>query len=75
VSSIRVIYGFYWDVAQHIDNGRDPGPFGTAAHYPILFGLGGIALGGLLAIVIGTGRPTSTSIALGRDWDAPLGGC
>jgi hypothetical protein len=33
-----------------------------------------IALGGLLAIVIGTGRPTPTSIALGREWDAPLGG-
>src|SRR3954471_15986443 len=25
--------GFVWDVALHIDQGRDPGPFGTAAHY------------------------------------------
>jgi hypothetical protein len=73
-SLLLAAFGFYWDVAQHIYNGRDPGPFGTAAHYPILFGLGGIALGGLLAIVIGTGRPTPTSIALGRDRDAPLGG-
>ena len=73
-SLLLAAFGFYWDVAQHIDNGRDPGPFGTAAHYPILLGLGGIALGGLLAVVIGTGRPTPTSIALGRYWDAPLGG-
>jgi hypothetical protein len=73
-SLIIAAFGFYWDVAQHIDNGRDPGPFGTLAHYPILLGLGGIALGGLLSIVIGAEKETPTSIPLGRDWNAPLGG-
>ncbi len=48
------VFGFYWDVAKHIDTGRDPGPFGTAAHYPILVGLAGITLGGFLAIVLGS---------------------
>jgi hypothetical protein len=43
------------------------------AHYPILIGLAGIALGGLLALVIGTEQETPTSIPLGRDWNAPLG--
>jgi hypothetical protein len=73
-SLIVACFGFYWDVAQHIDNGRDPGPFGTVAHYPILLGLAGISLGGLLALVIGTEKETPTSIPLGRDWNAPLGG-
>ena len=45
-SLMIAVFGFYWDVAKHIDTGRDPGPFGTAAHYPILIGLFGIALGG-----------------------------
>ena len=46
-SLMIAVFGFYWDVAKHIDTGRDPGPFGTAAHYPILIGLFGIALGRL----------------------------
>ena len=43
---IVAVSGFYWDVAKHIDSGRDASPFGTPAHYPILIGLIGIALGG-----------------------------
>ena len=73
-SQLIAVFGFYWDVAKHIDTGRDPGPFGTLAHYPILIGLGGIALGGLLAIVLSTGRDTPTSVRVGRDWPVPLGG-
>ncbi len=67
-------FGFYWDVAKHIDTGRDPGPFGTPAHYPILIGLFGIALGGFTAIVLGTGRGVPTSLRIREDWRAPLGG-
>jgi hypothetical protein len=73
-AQLIAVFGFYWDVAKHIDTGRDPGPFGTAAHYPILIGLGGIALGGLLAIALSTGRDTPTSVRVGRDWPVPLGG-
>ena len=39
ISLLVAVTGFYWDVATHIDNGRDPGPFGNAAHFPILIGL------------------------------------
>ncbi len=67
-------FGFYWDVAKHIDTGRDPGPFGTAAHYPILVGLFGITVGGFTAIVLGTGKGVPTSIRIAEDWRAPLGG-
>src|SRR4051794_34390512 len=41
-SLVVAVFGFYWDVAKHIDTGRDASPFGTAAHYPILIGLLGI---------------------------------
>src|SRR3984893_3832587 len=82
------VFGFYWDVAKHIDTGRDAGPFGTAAHYPILVGLAGITLGGFLAIVLGTdeqaragtasagarGTASPGAVRLARGWHAPLGG-
>lgn len=68
------VFGFYWDVAKHIDTGRDPGPFGTAAHYPILVGLAGITLGGFLAIVLGSDERTPSAVRLTHGWHAPLGG-
>src|ERR1044072_1920397 len=34
--------GFFWDVATHIDSGRDSGPFANVAHFPILAGLAGV---------------------------------
>src|SRR3954466_1293367 len=68
------VFGFYWDVAKHIDTGRDPSPFGTVAHYPILAGLAGIALGGFVAIVLGVDRRVPTAIRIKEDWHAPLGG-
>jgi len=68
-------FGFYWDVAKHIDTGRDAGPFGTPAHWPILIGLMGITLAGLLAIVLGSERDeVPTSVRLSEGWHAPLGG-
>jgi hypothetical protein len=74
VSLITAAFGFYWDVAKHIDTGRDAGPFGTAAHYPILIGLFGIALGGFLAIVLGTDRKVPSSVRLAPSWRPALGG-
>jgi hypothetical protein len=71
---VIAVFGYYWDVAKHIDTGRDPGPFGTAAHYPILIGLFGVALGGFLAITLGCDDDVPTSVRLARGWHAPLGG-
>src|SRR4051812_7347686 len=68
-------FGFYWDVAEHIDNGRDPGPFGTAAHYPILLGLFGIFTAGWLAVVMARGdEAAKTGMRLMRGWTAPTSG-
>ncbi|HEU4977753.1 MAG TPA: hypothetical protein VFT42_02555 [Solirubrobacteraceae bacterium] len=75
VSLLTAVIGLYWDVATHIDNGRDQGPFGTTAHYPILAGLGGVAVCGLLAITLGwKQRGQRTWVRIQPGWRAPLGG-
>lgn len=66
-------FGFYWDVATHIDNGRDPGPFANPSHYLIIFGLLGIAVAGLAGILLGTDDSSRTSVRIRDGWAAPLG--
>src|SRR4051794_23977784 len=68
------LFGFRWDVATHIDKGRDNGPFGTPAHWPILIGLFGIALAGYLAVVLGADDDEPTAVKLRGGWSVPLGG-
>lgn len=58
-------FGFYWDVAWHIDRGRDDGPFSTPAHYPIVFGLAGIGLAGLLAVILDRSPDAPIRLPLG----------
>src|SRR3954468_7418699 len=52
VSLVIAVFGFYWDVAWHIDKGRDDGPLSTPAHYPIIIGLVGIAIAGVAAVAL-----------------------
>ncbi|MFL5846027.1 MAG: hypothetical protein ACJ762_15170 [Solirubrobacteraceae bacterium] len=68
------VFGMYWDISLHIGVGRDAGPLANPAHYFILFGLFGIFAAGFLAMVLPKGKATPTSIKLGPDWHAPLGG-
>ena len=74
VSLITAVIGMYWDIALHIDNGRDAGPLANPAHYFILAGLFGIFSAGFFAMVLPRERPSAVAIRLGRDWWAPLGG-
>jgi hypothetical protein len=67
-------FGFFWDVGTHIDSGRDSGPFANVAHYPILIGLGGVALAGFLAAVLGADARDRAAIAWAPGWRIPLGG-
>jgi hypothetical protein len=48
--AIITIWGATWDIGVHIDLGRDEGPLGTPAHYPLLVGLLWMMLMGLLAV-------------------------
>lgn len=74
VSLVVAVFGYYWDVSTHIDNGRDLGPFANPSHYFILFGLAGIALAGGLSLVSGCDEDTPSSVALRDGWQVPVGG-
>ena len=74
VSLITAVIGMYWDIALHIGVGRDEGPLANPAHYFILAGLFGIFAAGFFAIVMPKDNPGPTSIRIGKDWHAPLGG-
>ena len=52
VSLLSAVFGVYWDVSIHIDQGRDDGPLANLAHYPILFGLIGMLCAGWLAMAL-----------------------
>lgn len=68
------LFGFWWDVATHIDKGRDSGPFGTPAHWPILIGLFGIAVAGFIAVTLGCDDDEPSAVKLRGGWSVPLGG-
>jgi hypothetical protein len=74
VSLLTALFGMYWDISLHIDNGRDAGPLANPAHYFILVGLFGIFSAGFFAMVLPKERPSTVAIRMGRDWWAPLGG-
>jgi hypothetical protein len=74
ISLLTAVFGMYWDISVHIDNGRDAGPLANPAHYFILAGLFGIFSAGFFAMVLPKERPSGVAIRIGRDWWAPLGG-
>ncbi len=75
-SLIVAVFGFYWDVATHIDHGRDEGVFGNAAHWPILVGLMGLAIAGLVSMLLGTDAERAGAVRppRGRWHGVPIGG-
>lgn len=58
---IVAVLGFYWDVAWHIELGRDEFIF-TPAHMGILLGLMLIVVAGLTAVVLATSQRTDTRV-------------
>ena len=77
VFSLTIILGATWDIGLHIDVGRDEGPLGTAAHYPLLVGLFGVFQMGLLAIGMAPRNPERSSpvaLRIKGLWPLPAGG-
>ncbi len=70
------LFGMYWDISLHIDEGRDAGPLANPAHYFILVGLFGIFAAGIVAIALPVGgeRPGPRPVRIAEGWYAPVGG-
>jgi len=74
-SLLVALLGMYWDIALHINVGRDEGPLANPAHYLILAGLFGIFAAGCLAVALPKGdKPTPSAIRITDGWHAPVGG-
>src|SRR4051812_11190009 len=71
---LTAVFGMYWDIATHLDAGRDPGPFANTAHYFIIVGLFGVFFAGLLAIFMPSERAGRAGLELPGGLHAPLGG-
>jgi hypothetical protein len=70
-SLLACAFGVWWDIAVHIARGRDTGPFGTPAHYPIFFGILGVISSGVLPIAL-AGKPLpARTIKLTKGWRIP----
>jgi hypothetical protein len=74
ISLLTAVFGMYWDISLHIDNGRDPGPLANPAHYFILAGLFGVLAAGVLSIALTPEeKPSKGAVRLPNGWWAPLG--
>jgi hypothetical protein len=69
-----VVIGFYWDVAWHIDNGRDNQLF-TPSHVMILVGLGGLIYAAGITVLFASIEKAQTAMRWGFlhiPWSAVL---
>src|SRR3954453_20621706 len=73
-SLLIAVFGMYWDISIHIDEGRDPGPLANPAHYFILVGLFGVFFAGVPACAIPKQKPSPSAVRLPNGWQVPLGG-
>jgi len=58
------VMGFYWDVAWHIDLGRDKDLF-TPAHVMILVGLGGLFFAAMITVLFASVEEVQTRVQIG----------
>ncbi len=68
------LIGFYWDVAWHIDNGRDKQLF-TPSHVMILVGLGGLIYAAGIAVLFASLEKADVGLRVGPlriPWSAVL---
>lgn len=67
--------GFVWDVALHVGQGRDAGPFANPSHFLLIVGTFSFIAAGWLAIVMPRGEEAGPrAVRLAPDWNAPAAG-
>ncbi|MEV0286127.1 MULTISPECIES: hypothetical protein [unclassified Kribbella] len=71
ISLLACAFGVWWDIAVHIARGRDTGPFGTPAHYPIFFGILGVIVSGVLPIALARKPLPARTLKLTKGWRIP----
>ncbi len=72
---LAAMWGGVWDIGYHVDHGRDTGPLGNPAHYPMLFGIFAAFAAGVLALGCADQRDIGTSwVPAGGGRRGPLGG-
>ncbi|MFN2611798.1 MAG: hypothetical protein ABR536_00330, partial [Solirubrobacterales bacterium] len=76
IALVGAVFGYMWDVAWHIERGRDDGPLANPSHYFILAGLYGIVAAGYLTTVLPRlgEMPGRSAIRIAPGWKVPLGG-
>ena len=67
-------FGVWWDISFHLDFGRDEGPFGTPAHYPIFFGLLGVMASGVVTCALAARPHPAGALRVRPGWRLPLSG-
>jgi hypothetical protein len=72
-SLLIAVFGMYWDISIHIDEGRDPGPLANPAHYFILVGLFGVFFCGIVSMALAQEKPSDTATKITRNMWMPLG--
>ena len=70
---IVAVFGMYWDISIHIDDGRDPGPLANPAHFFILFGLMGVMAAGIVGMALPRERLRTSVRVPGIGDHAPAG--
>ena len=74
-SLVCALFGMYWDISLHIDEGRDAGPLANPAHYFILIGLFGIFAAGFLSICLPKEKPSRAAVQIAPGWWRPSAAC
>ncbi len=67
---VVAVLGFFWDVAWHVDLGRDSAVLFTPGHSGILFGLGLLPIAAAVSITVATATQADVALKWGR-WRAP----
>jgi hypothetical protein len=72
-SLLIAVFGMYWDISLHINQGRDAGPLANPAHYFILAGLFGVFFCGIISMALASGKPSNVGIKVTKKLWMPLG--
>ncbi|MCW4354459.1 ABC transporter permease [Hoyosella sp. YIM 151337] len=74
VSILAAGFGVWWDVALHMQDGRDEGALSNPSHWPIFFGILGFFSAGVLSIILGhRSKLPGRNIRIAPGWRSPLG--